>query len=141
MAKLNQRQELFCQNMLKGKSATEAARLAGYSPKTAQEQSSRLLSNVMICQRLAALQEAVATGNIANKIEREEKLTEVIRTKLPDKVSAKERIMATSELNKMEGVYGADGAVIIDNRVLNINVISEKGKDLTKRLVEGERTE
>ncbi len=43
-------------------------------------------------------------------------------------------------LNKMEKIY-AEGSVVIDNRTLNINVISDKGKDLTERLIEGERTE
>lgn len=49
-------------------------------------------------------------------------------------------IPAIAELNKMEKIYEAEGRVIIDNRTLTINVISDKAKDLTKRLVEGERT-
>ena len=44
-------------------------------------------------------------------------------------------------LNKMDKLYDADGAVNIDNRILNIYVNSEKAKDLTERLLAGERTE
>ena len=49
-------------------------------------------------------------------------------------------INAIAELNKMERIYEAEGSVIIDNRTLIINVTSEKGKKLTERLIQGERT-
>ena len=48
MAELNERQKLFCEEYLKDRNATQAAIRAGYSPKTAQPQSARLLSNVMV---------------------------------------------------------------------------------------------
>jgi len=50
-------------------------------------------------------------------------------------------IQAIAELNKMERIYEAEGTITIDNRVLNITVNSEKAKDLTQRLTEGERTD
>lgn len=46
--KLTDKQRAFVLEYLKDKNATQAAIRAGYSPKTAQEQSSRLLSNVMV---------------------------------------------------------------------------------------------
>lgn len=49
-------------------------------------------------------------------------------------------IQAIDLLNKMDKVYEAEGTVTIDNRTLNIYVSSEKAKDLTQRLIEGERT-
>lgn len=49
-------------------------------------------------------------------------------------------IQAIAELNKMERIYEAEGSVTIDNRTLVINVTSDKAKDLTQRLMEGERT-
>lgn len=48
-------------------------------------------------------------------------------------------IHAIAELNRMERIYEAEGSVTIDNRVLNIYVNSEKAKELTERLIEGER--
>ena len=50
-------------------------------------------------------------------------------------------IQAIAELNKMERIYEAVGTMVIDNRTLTINVMSEKAKELTERLIEGERTE
>ena len=45
---LNPRQQRFVEEYLKDPNATQAAIRAGYSEKTAQEQSSRLLSQVMV---------------------------------------------------------------------------------------------
>lgn len=52
---LNAKQELFCQEYLIDLNATQAAIRAGYSQKTAQEQSSRLLSNVMVQELISKL--------------------------------------------------------------------------------------
>lgn len=48
MTKLTAKQQSFVQEYVVDKNATQAAIRAGYSEKTAQEQSSRLLSNVMV---------------------------------------------------------------------------------------------
>lgn len=48
LTELNDRQRAFIEFYLSCWNATDAARKAGYSDKTAQEQSSRLLSNVII---------------------------------------------------------------------------------------------
>ncbi|EPN8209626.1 TPA: terminase small subunit [Yersinia enterocolitica] len=55
MKQLTPKQELFCREYLKDLNATQAAIRAGYSEKTAQVQSSRLLSNVMVQDRIASL--------------------------------------------------------------------------------------
>ncbi|ENJ8187614.1 terminase small subunit [Yersinia enterocolitica] len=55
MKQLTPKQELFCREYLKDLNATQAAIRAGYSEKTAQVQSSRLLSNVMVQQRVSEL--------------------------------------------------------------------------------------
>jgi phage terminase small subunit len=57
MAKLNLKQARFVVEYLKDLNATQAAIRAGYSKKTAQEQSSRLLSNAMVA---AAVTQATA---------------------------------------------------------------------------------
>ncbi|MDQ0019010.1 terminase small subunit [[Curtobacterium] plantarum] len=55
MAKLTDKQELFAREYLKDLNATQAAIRAGYSVKSAQEQASRLLSNVMVQSRISGL--------------------------------------------------------------------------------------
>ncbi len=53
MSKLTDRQEAFVAEYLIDLNATQAAIRAGYSEKTAQEQGSRLLSNVMVAEAIA----------------------------------------------------------------------------------------
>ena len=48
MDKLTQRQEMFCREYLVDLNGTQAAIRAGYSPKTANEQATRLLANVSV---------------------------------------------------------------------------------------------
>ncbi len=57
------------------------------------------------------------------------------------KIKLHNPVSAIDLLNKMERIYEAEGSMTIDNRTLIINVISDKGKDLTQRLLNGERTE
>ena len=54
------KQELFCKEYIKDDkfNATQAAIRAGYSPKTAQVQGSRLLTYVMVQERIAELMQA-----------------------------------------------------------------------------------
>ena len=55
MGSLNAKQEAFCREYIIDLNATQAAIRAGYSERTAQEQSSRLLSNVIVSDRVAEL--------------------------------------------------------------------------------------
>lgn len=55
MPQLTPRQERFCQEYLIDLNGTQAAIRAGYSRKTANEQSTRLLANVHISTRIGAL--------------------------------------------------------------------------------------
>jgi len=55
---LTDKQKRFVEEYLVDLNATQAAIRAGYSAKTAQEQSSRLLSNVMVQQAVKEAQEA-----------------------------------------------------------------------------------
>lgn len=58
-SKLSPKQQVFIERYLVGWNGAEAARLAGYSPKTAREQATRLLANVhmkaVIAERLREL--------------------------------------------------------------------------------------
>lgn len=59
-------QRLFVAEYLKDNNATQSAIRAGYSKKTAQEQSSRLLSNVMVAQAIAQQQKASIVRTLGN---------------------------------------------------------------------------
>lgn len=58
MNRLTPKQARFCEEYMIDLNGTQAAIRAGYSPKTAQEQASRLLSNVIVKGRTDELQKA-----------------------------------------------------------------------------------
>lgn len=60
---LNRKQLRFCEEYVIDLNATQAAIRAGYSEKTAQVQSSRLLLNVMVQAKIVELQEEISKRN------------------------------------------------------------------------------
>jgi phage terminase small subunit len=131
---LSDKQWAFVREYLVDKNATQAAIRAGYSAKTAQEQSSRLLSNVMV---KAAVEEGLKI--LAEKTETE---AEWVRRRLreeatdySDFASHSARIRALELLGKINGVFERDnkqkadglaelltslpGAIMSVSRVLN----------------------
>jgi phage terminase small subunit len=64
VSKLTNRQRAFIEAYLACWNGTEAARRAGYSPRTANEQASRLLANVSLKEQIAArIRELKATAD------------------------------------------------------------------------------
>jgi len=63
MSELNEMQKRFCQEYLISLNATQAAKKAGYSEKTARSQGNRLLTNVDIQEYILKLQEGIAKRN------------------------------------------------------------------------------
>ncbi|MFT8418466.1 MAG: terminase small subunit [Acetobacter sp.] len=61
MANLTPKQARFVEEYLVDLNATQAALRAGYSPKTAREQASRLLSNVNVSEAISEAQKARST--------------------------------------------------------------------------------
>ncbi len=68
MGGLTPKQARFVQEYLVDVNSTQAAIRAGYSKKTAQEQSSRLLSNVMVSAAVAKEQHALGRRGEAEKV-------------------------------------------------------------------------
>lgn len=102
---LNDRQKRFVETYLGAAqgNATVAAKLAGYSAKTAGQIGGRLLKNVQIRKALEKAQQAREAKAIAAADERDRILTEIARSN----VEPKDRIKAIDLLNKCEGRYSA----------------------------------
>ena len=137
----NQKWETFTQNWFAGKTKEEAAIIAGYKPKWARSIASRLSTKDNILSRYNELQQKAEDATIATVLERKQRLTIFTREDNYNKfgINRQSNIQAITELNKMERVY--EDGVKIDNRTVNIYTDSEKGKELTQKLIEGERTE
>lgn len=173
--RLTQKQETFCLKYFELGNASEAARIALYSPKSAAVIGRENLLKPKIQARIDELRQIAEDATIGTVQEREKILTEIYRGRMGNflqsepldsaaiqevtteevkigrgenarlayitKIKLLNPIQAIAEHNKMQRIYEAGGGVVIDNRTLNINVISDKGKELTQKLIEGERTE
>ncbi len=139
--RLTQKQETFCLKYFELGNASEAARIALYSPKTAAVIGRENLLKPKIAARIQELRQKVEDESVAIVLERKQRLTVFLREDNYNKfgINRLSNIQAITELNKMEKVY--ETAINVDNRTLNIIVNSEKAKKLTEKLIEGERTE
>jgi len=83
-AGLTQKQENFCLHYFETSNATESAKLAGYSPKTAAAIACDNLRKVYVLARIAELRQKAEDTSIATVVERKQKLTEITRGNLTD---------------------------------------------------------
>ena len=99
---LNKRQIDFVQEYMKTNNINQSAIKAGYSPKTASVQGSRLLTNVKVSAYINAINERLESDKIADIEEVMQYLTSVMRGEKKDQFdldpSLSERTKAASEL-------------------------------------------
>ena len=103
--KLTSRQRKFV-DLYEG-NATKAATLAGFSKKTAYSQGQRLLKNVEIIKALQERERKETGPLIADRIERQEFWTSVLRGKIGKvrKVKMNDRLKASELLGKSEADF------------------------------------
>lgn len=98
---LSLKQKKFCEEYVVSGNATEAAKRAGYSEKTARSQGQRMLTFVDIQNYIKELTEPSQSARIATGEEVLAFFTEVMKNK---KVGWKDRIRAAENLAKRQGV-------------------------------------
>lgn len=112
---LNPRYIVFVQEYLKTNNMTQSAITAGYSPKTAYSQASRLLKNNRVQDYILAIRERLDSDKIADIQEVMEYLTSVMRGEKKDQFdldpALSERTKAAGELAKR-----------LDVRAKNLNI-------------------
>lgn len=112
---LNKRQIDFVQEYMKTNNVRQSAIKAGYSPKTASVQGSRLLTNVKVSAYIQAITERLESDKIADIQEVMEYLTSVMRGEKKDQFdldpALSERTKAASELARR-----------LDVRAKNLNI-------------------
>lgn len=100
---LTAKQVRFVSEYLIDLNATQAAIRAGYSEKTAQEQSSRLLSNVMVQQAVSDAQNRVAEKAEWSAADRLRMLADIADANIKD--DPRVAVSAIAEANKMQGSH------------------------------------
>lgn len=108
---MNEMQKRFAENYAKNPNATEAAKAAGYSERTARSQGQRLLTNVDILQYIQSLQDAAAAERIASLTETKAFWSDVMHN--PNEKTA-DRLKASELLAKSSGAFAS--AVTVRSR-------------------------
>ena len=134
---LTQKQETFCLNLFKGMSQREAYLHAGYSSNQSSDTIDRhacvLANSDKVVARREELDKKAEDKSVATVLERKQKLTEIIRDDYKAPITAKEKVTATTELNKMERIYEPSGNI----RDINIVFVIGKGYRDSSQLEEG----
>lgn len=103
---LTQKQEQFCQNIVKGMSQSDAYRDAypgtKMSDKSIWEKSCTLAKSVKVKARIKELRDMQAVSKIMTAQERLEWLTKIIKSK---KETTTDKLRASDQMNKMQGEY------------------------------------
>ena len=123
--KLTPKQKAFCDEYLICGNATEAAKRAGYSEKTARTIAAQNLSKRYISEYIAKRQEQIEDSRIADIQEVLEYYTSVMRGEVKDQfdldVSVADRMAAGRELmkrlEKAEGHKEETGGITIINNI------------------------
>lgn len=107
---LTPKQQAFADYYIECGNATEAAKNAGYSEKTARSQGQRLLTNVDVSAYIADRMKALAEKRIASADEAMEFLTSVMRGEIKDQfgldAALSDRIKACEGLIKRFSIGG-----------------------------------
>jgi len=115
---------------------------AGYTPNYPIEvldtKASILANSEKIKDRLRQLRDKVDDELIAPILERKKIATEVARAEMRQPITAREKVFAIAELNKMEHVYD-EKPQYQDNRVLNIIVQGDDARDKVNQLLAGKK--
>ena len=127
---LTPRQERFCQEYAIDLNATGAARRAGYSEKTAEQQGSRLFRNVQVKTRIAELQDEVAERNKLSVDGVVAKLAE-----LRDKAVAARQM---GPAIRAQELIGRTIGAFVDRQLTGQDVLSRE--QLIEQLAEGDPT-
>ena len=85
--RLTQKQETFCLRYFELGNATEAANLAGYSPRGIRVTASRMLTKTNIQARIKELRQKAEDETVMNVLERKQRLSEIARAVIPDFVA------------------------------------------------------
>ena len=145
---LTQKQDRFARFLFDGLSQREAWIKAGYSHNYAvayvDTHASVLANSAKVKQRFEELKTAADADSIMKYQERQQRLTEFGREDIKNRRGTPVRsgnISAIDTLNKMDRIYTDGATVNVDNRKVEITVVSDKARNLLDEVIEGTGTE
>lgn len=125
---MNERQKAFADYYIETNNATEAAKRAGYSEKTAYSIGNRLLKKVEIETYIKERLESKEVERVASQDEVLEFLTQVMRGEVKDQLGLETPV---KERNKAAEMLGKRYALWVDRQDINANVTPVFVDDIT----------
>ena len=144
VTKLSQKQQTFCLKYFELGNATQAALVAGYSPKTAGSIAFENMKKPAIQERIKSLQVAVADKTIMDVKERKQRLSQFGREDVTNEKGTVIRhgnVTAIAELNKMGGNYGVQKIDITEGLAELLGQLRGKAVPQITQGDQGEETE
>lgn len=105
---MNEKQKRFAEIYAANPNATEAAKRAGYSDKTARSQGQRLLTNVDILKYIRNIQDDAASERVASLIETKAFWSDVMNNQNEKTAN---RLKASELLAKSSGAFASTSAL------------------------------
>ena len=102
MSKLTPKQKRFCESYAMTGNATQAAKIAGYSEKTATSIGEQNLRKLDVVEYLKELTNITSSSLIATAIQRQEFWTSIMRD---DEIGIGDRLRASEILGKAQGDF------------------------------------
>jgi len=125
----NNRWEKFCLACLDGLSATDAAIQAGYSPRTARQIGSKMLTNIYIRARLKELKEATASEKTISVLQCKEILSEIARADITDFVSEDGAVRLNKAVPNHRAVTRFSSRTVVTNEGETVTISEIKLSD------------
>lgn len=123
-----------------GSTLAEAAAVGGFTGKWPESHACNILKRPEVRQRLEELHKLAANEKIMTVTQRLIRLSEIARARYDDPDRNGDPIRAIHEMNLMQRIYREGIDVNLQQRIININVVSDAAERATQKIIEGLRT-
>lgn len=136
----NSKHEQVALAIFGGATLAEAAAAGGFAGKWPESHACNIAKRPEVRARLEELHKLAANEKIMSVVQRKIRLSEIARAHYDDPDRDGDPIRAIAELNHMEQIYKTGVDINLQQRILNINVISEASERATRLIIEGIKT-
>lgn len=136
----NSKHEQVALAIFSGATLAEAAKAGGFTGKWPESHACNIAKRPEVRQRLEELHKQAASEAVMTVIQRKIRLSEIARARCGDPDRDIDPIRAIHELNLMERIYKTGIDVNLQQRILNINVVSDAAQRATQQIIEGLNT-
>jgi len=136
----NSKHEQVALAIFSGAPLAEAAKAGGFTGKWPESHACNIAKRPEVRQRLEELHKLAADEKIMTVIQRKIRLSEIARARYDDPDRDGDPIRAIAELNRMEQIYKTGVDINLQQRVVNVQVVSDAAQRATEKIIAGIKT-